>query len=103
MVELEQTHDRLKQAAAGKWSAPGIDAAHEALMLREHFAELLRNHADGRPEKYRGLLRESEKSATDLEASLSNEDREHEQADVAFKRVTERCANCHREFRDNAP
>ena len=46
MVALETTFDHLTQFSAAKWQPlpahPDLDAAHEALLLREHFTELLR-------------------------------------------------------------
>jgi protein tyrosine phosphatase (PTP) superfamily phosphohydrolase (DUF442 family) len=47
MVHLEHTQDRLNQIAAAEWkspeSHPDLDPAHEALLLREHFTEMLRH------------------------------------------------------------
>jgi Cu/Ag efflux pump CusA len=48
MVAMEQHFDRLEQLAAGDWQPlprhPDLKPAHEALLLREQFTELLRSH-----------------------------------------------------------
>ncbi len=55
MVEIEHSFDRMKQVAAAGWNTPAdhpdVDPAHEALILREQFTELLRtDDAKRRPE-----------------------------------------------------
>jgi protein tyrosine phosphatase (PTP) superfamily phosphohydrolase (DUF442 family) len=75
MVAIEHTHDHLKQFSAASWKAlpkhPDIDAAYEALLLTEHFAELLRlpivaEHPDG----FIRSLQESEIKSKELDASI---------------------------------
>lgn len=92
MVAIEQTHDRLKMLAANGWQPitthPDLVPAHEALMLREHFAELIRSLTREPAENSHGsvassdnahdkpaaemvaLLKVSESLATDLETEL---------------------------------
>ena len=73
MVALERTHDHVKQVAANGWKAlakhPDIDPAHEVLLLREHYTELLRaDEVSGQPAEFRKLMREGEAAATTLQA-----------------------------------
>jgi len=72
MVALEHTHDHIKKLATTGWKPPAdhpdIDPAHEALLLREHFAELLRlEEVRNQPEAFVAMLRESEATAGELE------------------------------------
>jgi protein tyrosine phosphatase (PTP) superfamily phosphohydrolase (DUF442 family) len=111
MVALEQTHDRLKVAAQSGWARPAehpdIDPSHEALLLREHFTEMLRQEeAASRPVRFQDLLRDGEAAALELEQVLrgagevSSGRARAKQADRLLKRVTQSCAACHRQFRD---
>ena len=109
MVNLEHTFDHLKRFAAAEWQPladhPDLDAAHEALMLTEHFTEMLRleSVAQG-PETFRAMLQESETDARKLEEALRSRSTASATvaatANEAFKRITENCTKCHRQFRD---
>jgi hypothetical protein len=60
MVALEKTHDHLVQLSKNDWKPldkqPDLDAAHEALLLEEHYTELLRtDDAQKRPEGSKAL------------------------------------------------
>jgi hypothetical protein len=75
MVHLEHTHDHVKALAANQWAMiatkPDLEAAHEALLLREHFTEMLRtDEVMALDAKFVELLRESETAAKDLETAL---------------------------------
>jgi hypothetical protein len=103
MVQIEHAHDHLKQFAAHSWRAikeqPDLDPPHEALLLREHFTELLRTPAAReQSEGFQTLLRESETSAEALEGQLRS--RRHAAADRTLERISRQCAACHREYRD---
>ncbi len=68
MVELDHTFDHVKQLSSNGWKplaqSPDLDAAHEALLLREHFTEMLRLESVAKePEAFRTMLRESESDA----------------------------------------
>lgn len=108
MVALEQTHDRLKRVAQARWQAPpghpDVDPAHEALMLREHFTEMLRHEETAaQPQDFVDLLRDSQKTGTELESLLRADAAEPAAlaaADSLFERVTRNCAACHKRHRD---
>jgi protein tyrosine phosphatase (PTP) superfamily phosphohydrolase (DUF442 family)/predicted small lipoprotein YifL len=106
MVDIERIHDRLKQFAEADWQPldehPDLIAAHEALLIREQFTELLRSEtlAD-RPAGFRESMKESEAAAEGLEAALRASPPDRAAAAAQFERVTRHCANCHRAYRDN--
>ncbi|HZN34601.1 MAG TPA: hypothetical protein VFB80_12320, partial [Pirellulaceae bacterium] len=65
MIAIEHTHDHLKALAANRWRTlekqPDLGAAHEALLLREHYTELARtDEINSQPAGFRKLLAESE-------------------------------------------
>ena len=109
MVALEHTHDHLKQVAAAGWKSPpdhpDIDPAHESLLLREHFTEMLRTDAvQKEPEAFQALLRTSEAAALELEAALrawkAAGMSDPAPAAAAFDRVSANCKSCHTAYRD---
>jgi hypothetical protein len=110
MVAIEHRHDHLKRLSGHGWSSlvdhPDIAAAHEALLLREHFTELARTDEVGRqPEEFRRLLAEGERRALTLEELLGQADARPSAADVdrydaALEAVTQNCTACHTRFRD---
>lgn len=107
MVALEHTFDHMKQIAAAGWKAPpkhpDLDPAHEALLLKEHYAEMLRSDdVKTREEKFRLYLRESETAAQELEDILNKSPLSADKAKTALESVTSRCATCHKDYRDNA-
>lgn len=111
MVALEHTHDHLKQLAESGWRPlakhPDLDAAHEALLFREHYTELLRlPEVDRRPAEFRAELAESEATARELEQQLADWSADRpgtapELVTATFKRATAQCKVCHEKFRDN--
>jgi protein tyrosine phosphatase (PTP) superfamily phosphohydrolase (DUF442 family) len=109
MVALEHTFDNLRKLSANGWkqsnTPPDIDAAHEALLLREHFAELLRtDNTRQREENYQQLLNDAEQLAEQLEKSLtiskSARLRNPEGLSTLMKRLEDNCRSCHTRFRD---
>ena len=107
MVAIEHAHARMKEVAAAGWKTPDdhpdIVPANEALLLREHFTELLRSE-EVRSESaaFREYLRESEKAGLQLEAALRTDGRPVDPgaAKPALDHITANCAACHSEFRD---
>lgn len=111
MIAIEHAHDHLKALAANQWRRlerqPDLDAAHEALLLREHYTELLRSDdVKAQPEAFRSLLSESETSAKQLESLLDDwaksDDSLPPPAEIGktFAAVSQACVTCHKAFRD---
>jgi protein tyrosine phosphatase (PTP) superfamily phosphohydrolase (DUF442 family) len=105
MIEIEHTHDHLKLIASSGWKAtaehPDIDPPHEALLLREHFTELLRTEAVAKqPEEFRRILRQSESHANKLEIALRGGLTDVRELTGFFDAITADCTACHQKFRD---
>ena len=111
MIEIEHAHDHLKDLAANGWQKlkeqPDLDAAHEALLLREHYTEIARTEdARIQPEGFRKLLAESEATALRLESLLAEWTKAGarqpppEAIGKTFAAVTQNCAACHKTYRD---
>ncbi len=111
MVELEHTHEHLRQIAALGWQTlpdhPDLDPAHEALLLKEHFTEMLRmEFVSKQPEGFQAILKESESDARQLEAAIRKWIGPVKSTTVPasivepFHRIGENCATCHRRYRD---
>lgn len=111
MVAIEHTHDHLHEFAAADWAQlrehPDLDAAHEALLLREHFTELLRaDYVQDEPDAFRQYLIDSEAAALELENGLNAWKKAADRSPppalfaTALERITTNCSACHAEFRD---
>lgn len=105
MIGVEHTHDNLKTVAAAGWKATqehaDIDPPHEALLLREHYTELLRtDDVKGRPVEFQTLLKQSETNAQRLEDALRASRQNVANINQIFERVTSDCTACHQKFRD---
>lgn len=111
MVALEHTHGHLKRIAAAGWKAPAshpaLDPAHEALLLREHFTEMLRfETAAGRTDDFLNSLRASESAAGELENAIKSRSASNAAqnwsltAQRALDRVSAECKACHTTHRD---
>lgn len=114
MVDIEHVFDRLKKFSSNDWkrlpAIPDLDPAHEALILREHFTELLRLDSIAQePEAYRQMIRESESASQWLEQkllSLASQDRSAQEQGAKecqgfFQRIAQNCTACHQQYRDN--
>jgi protein tyrosine phosphatase (PTP) superfamily phosphohydrolase (DUF442 family) len=105
MVAMERTHDRMKSIAAAGWRTPSdhpdLAPAHEALLLREHYSELLRSEViRAEPTAFRMLLREGESAAKELEEALNPSNVALERARVAIEQINKNCTDCHKAYRD---
>ena len=111
MVALEKTHDHLKTLSGNGWNPtvknPDLDPAHEALLLREHFTEMLRtDEVQRQPDEFKKLLRDSEQAAKELETALlafkhgGDAAKLPKEAPTSFELVTKNCKACHQKFRD---
>lgn len=104
MVEIEHVHDRLKAIEKAGWKTPADQPAlvpdHEALLLREHFTEMLRmKDVLAKPAKFQELTKEAESLCQALEDEL----KKPTSADAAgklFAAVSNNCKACHTAFRD---
>ncbi len=109
MVAMEHTHDHLKHIAAAGWMVPedhpDLEPQHEALLMQEHFTELLRtDDVKSRDEPFREMLRQSEAAAAKLQSILANEE-DHtaaalEMAAQSMETISTHCTACHRAYRD---
>jgi len=109
MVALEHTFDHLKTVSQNDWKPtadhPDIAPAHEALLLKEHFTELMRTDAArNEPAKFMEYLRASETAAAELEALLqeasAGKEMDPARIKASFETITRNCAACHKDFRD---
>jgi protein tyrosine phosphatase (PTP) superfamily phosphohydrolase (DUF442 family) len=104
MVAIEHKHDALKQIAAANWRSPpdhpDLDPAHEALLLREEFEELLRTPAaQAKPPAFLQSLQDSHTATLELEQSLTT-NASPNQLTATLHRITTHCTLCHQQFRD---
>lgn len=111
MIAMEHLHDRLKTLQANQWMSvpeqPDLDSAHEALLLREQYTELLRtNEVARQPQGFRDLLVKSEATALHLETLLGQWKEQGarrpvpEEVDRAMTAVSKSCTGCHQAYRD---
>lgn len=110
MVELQLTFDGLARLAQAGWSSipsdPDLDPAHEALLLKEHYAELSRlEEVLMQAPAFRELLDRAQSNCGQLENAIRSEQAEGKQEsqksrDRAWVGVQQDCTACHRQFRD---
>ncbi|PAY15943.1 hypothetical protein CKO51_29305 [Rhodopirellula sp. SM50] len=113
MVAMEHTHEQLKQIAEAGWRSPAdhpdLSPAHQVLLMREHFTELLRNDdVLKESDLFRQSLRDSEQAAEGLELALRAWVATSPAADApppeSVRRhaaaISANCKACHRQFRD---
>lgn len=109
MVEIEHIFNRLQShfsASPGGLTTPGEDVAHDALLLREQYTELIRLEAPVHSSALqRQLMNEALELARALELSLETVPRElggnpsGESAGL-LSRLRQNCNDCHRRIRD---
>jgi protein tyrosine phosphatase (PTP) superfamily phosphohydrolase (DUF442 family) len=111
MVEAETHYDRLRTMQGRDWRPPpdhpDLSAPHEALLLREQFAEMLRlGDVQRYGDDFRQLLHDSLQAAGELEAALRDRadpdqaPTASQRAAEALRRVGTACEQCHRAHRD---
>ncbi len=108
MVWAEKHFDALVRFDANNWMPladhPDLDAAHEALLLREQFAEMQRTETSHTPD-YDRLLNRSKQSSQKLHELLTSS-RQVGSRQISMKAhnlvnsIKQDCRNCHRQFRD---
>jgi len=117
MVAVDRLHDRLKQLAGADDKSllehDDVDPIQAALLLAEHFTELLRtDSASDHPAEFRTLLKESETDCIALELALRNWKESGSQSgshgsmpeviSVSLNRLSAKCVTCHQSYRDNS-
>lgn len=104
MVEIERAFSHLSQLRSTGWKVPAedpdLDPTHEALILKEHFTELIRSCRDQRSARFLALLEASRDSAAKLEAGLRRTPRSLAECRDALAAISSDCRQCHREYRD---
>lgn len=107
MVAMEVHFDRLEQLADNRWQPlpkhPDLKPAHEALLLREHYTELLRTETvQAEPRAYLEQMRAGEQLALQLETLLGSSAPENQGGQLArqLKALKANCTGCHRQYRD---
>jgi len=111
MVQIEHAHDHLKAFAESRWQPlprqPDLDAAHEALLLKEHYVELARtSEVQKMPPDFRNLLSDAEAEAAKLEDSLEKWQKAGQLSpppanlNMVLATITKNCSTCHQQFRD---
>lgn len=110
MVQLEHVYHQVQQIADADWKAPAahpdLDAAHQALLLRERFTEMLRTpEVQQQPASFQQLLKTSEAAAQELETELHQQSN-HRDPDATesltnlLNSITKDCKSCHVQYRD---
>ncbi len=110
MVSLEDTFAKLKRASDAGWQLdsssdtsqhPITDIAHESLLLREHFTELLRTPDTQKYDsEFSKILRTSQTAALELEQLLGNQPLDRRQITKQLELVESSCQACHSQYRD---
>ena len=105
MILVDGHADHLKEIQKAGWKAPAdhpdLEPAHEALQLEEHLHEIGRGEqVKGKPEEFRRLLAKGEGASKALRTVLKEKLVDGAAADLAFKRVTMSCTECHKAYRD---
>lgn len=105
MVAIDEHMERLKGAKNTVWRQvpghPDIQPSHEATLLWEQFREMARfSDSAKRPADYRAKLADAEKAADQFRALLKQDSINSQKADDAFKKVSQTCGACHKNFRN---
>jgi protein tyrosine phosphatase (PTP) superfamily phosphohydrolase (DUF442 family) len=105
MVTIDAELDRLKGAQKSGWSAipghPDLTPRQSTTQLWEQLRELARTDDTARrPEAFRSKLREAERSADQLRASLVVPGIVVPASDASLQALVKTCAACHRQYRN---
>jgi protein tyrosine phosphatase (PTP) superfamily phosphohydrolase (DUF442 family) len=104
MAQIDRASDNLKLCQADDWQTPAdhpdISPSQEALLLKEGFHETIRQLAESNDndEQFLTWMKESEQSATQLEAALKAGDMTAVQS--TFGAIQSQCKRCHAEHRN---
>lgn len=105
MVAIDEHMERLKGAQKTAWlhvpGHPDIQPSHEATLLWEQLREMARfSDGEKRPEDYRAKLGDAEKVAAQFRALLTQSPIDSGKVEEAFKKVSQSCVNCHKQYRN---
>lgn len=109
MAQLERTYDRLVRTQQSNWKPsqvqPEMQPAYEALLLREHFAELLRmEETHVQPEEFGMLMEQCHTAAEHLELQLRSLKGQgqfsFDAIESSFKLIASSCVKCHEKYRE---
>ena len=115
MVRLSDVSDHLKRIAEAGWQPPAdhpdLEPAHEALLLRELYTEMLRTEeVKQQPEDFQQWLHDSEATALELETQLNEWKNARTASSLPaappsglatnMARVLANCQACHVKYRD---
>jgi cytochrome c556 len=108
MVALDERLEGLKSQQRVGWRSvpedPTTLPGHHATLLWEQLRELARTEDTAkRPEDFRRLLADSERTATQLRETLRTSPADGAKLDGALKRTTRSCAACHKTYRNEKP
>ncbi len=105
MVLIDQQFNHLVEFQAGSWQPlkqkPDLVAEHEALLLREHYTELIRL-ADPQPygPDFWEQMEQSRQRVAKLERMLGAGNTAIDDLNQQFRKIETDCKRCHREHRD---
>ncbi len=105
MVTLEHTFSHLQAIEKSNWQSPvdhpDLKPAHEALLLKEHYTEMLRTALNEKwPHAFVALMSQGLTAAVQLEELLRDSIAQPQSASAVLQRLTTNCKSCHRQFRD---
>ncbi|MFO0011234.1 MAG: hypothetical protein ACK553_00670 [Planctomycetota bacterium] len=107
MVAMDSILDRLQGHQQAGWKDSVAEAASDALMLKEHYVELLRSESERNQEAgFLDLLEQGRKLAEALETRLQTDRFQALTEDTVYsnnvlKQMTNTCSQCHTQYRDN--
>ncbi|MBX3420463.1 MAG: hypothetical protein KF752_02790 [Pirellulaceae bacterium] len=110
MVDIEELFGRLKRFSQGGWQRldnhPDLDPVHEALLLYEHYVELLRTpQVSELSDDFQQSIRESVQATGQLKEVLELELPKPtpdtlKTLDRLVLQIGQQCKSCHQQFRD---
>jgi len=111
MVQLSHTHEDFERLSKSNWVTPAdhpdLDAVHVAVLLREHFTELLRTETvRNQPADFQQWLRQSQDAAFRMEQELPrwrnapDGKAAPEILQTHTRQIARNCRACHAKYRD---
>ena len=106
MVEIDHRFDNLQAIRKAGFKTPpdhpDLVPANEAVLLMEHFRELQRTpESKSKGEKFLAALKSAELESKSFETLLKSTQSPRAELEKSFTSLANRCASCHREFRDH--